>query len=205
MTLQAETDVPTVIEPPLLVPPIAVGDVLCTDNSVVKVGDFAASGKTAKGVVFHVDNTGAHGWAVHLQDQAQIIAWCPANPYIDVSTLTNITTMQAALNDFDGYGHTQRIRGAGTAATFPAAYAVSFAQGWYIPAIGQLNVLFADYPRVNESLQLVGGSPLFPNPSGAYWSSSEFSDFAAFCIVGFGFMHPEGKAGDVSLRSVINF
>lgn len=205
VTLQAATDAPLVEEPPLPVPPVAVGDILCTDNCIVKSADFAASGKTAKGVVFYVDNTGVHGWAVHLQDQAQVIAWCPANPYIDVSTLTNITTIQGAINDFDGYGHTQRLRMAGTAATFPVAYAVNFAQGWYIPAIGQLNVLFADFPKVNESLQTVGGSPLFSSPFASYWSSSEYSDFAAYTILGFGVVHPEGKAGDVSLRSVVDF
>ena len=190
--------------PSIQVPPIAVGDILCTDGSIEKPSSWPAAGKTARGIVFYVDNTGEHGWAVHLQDQAQMIKWCPSNPNIDIPSLTNTTTLQGALNDFDGYGHTHRIRSAGTPATYPAAYAVDFNQGWYIPSIGQLNVLYADYPKVNESLQTVGGTHLFLNTY-SYWSSSEFSDYAAWDLVFYGFIHPEGKAGDSCLRSVRSF
>ena len=55
-----------VIPPPP--PAVAIGDILCTDGSTVKPSEYASSGKTAMGVVFYVDNTGEHGWAVHLQD-----------------------------------------------------------------------------------------------------------------------------------------
>ena len=192
-----------------LAPPVAVGDVLCTDGSIVKISAWPVPGKTARGIVFYVDNTGQHGWAVHLQDQSQGIAWCPNyNPYIDVQALANITTLEGGINDFDGYLNTQKIRSAGSATTFPAAWAVDFAQQWYIPAIGQLNVLLSEYPKVNESLQTVGGSPLFPfnNNFDAYWSSTEYSDYAAWVQVRMGFIHQEGKAGVVnSLRSVRSF
>lgn len=42
------------------------GDVLCTDGSTVKAADYAGGSKTARGVVFYVDTTGQHGWAVKL-------------------------------------------------------------------------------------------------------------------------------------------
>lgn len=187
-------------------PPVAVGDVLCSDNSIVKISSWPVAGKTAIGVVFYVDNTGEHGWAVNLQEQEA--AWCASYPYPDVQTMTNITNLYTAFNDFDGYGNTQKMRNAGTAATYPAAYAVNFAQGWYLPAIGQMNVLFAEYPRVNVSLQAVGGTQLFSSSSilYAYWSSSEYSDYSALAIVKLGFIHPEGKGSQYEgVRGVKNF
>ena len=194
---------------PIMEPSIAVGDVLCTDGSVVKISAWPVAGKTARGIVFYVDNTGQHGWAVHLQDQSQGIAWCPNyNPYFDVPALANITTLEGGINDVDGYSNTQKLRNAGSATMFPAAWAVDFAQQWYVPAIGQLHVLLAEYPKVNESLQTVGGSPLFPFSSilTSYWSSTEYSDYAAWAQVKLGFIHQEGKMGAVNcLRSVRTF
>ena len=189
-------------------PPVAVGDVLCTDGSIVKISAWPVAGKTAMGVVFYVDNTGLHGWAVHLQDQSQGIAWCTSFPYVDVPTLTNINTLEGAINDFDGYLNTQKLRNAGSAATYPAAWAVDFAQYWYIPSIGQMHVLMSEYPKVNESLQTVGGSTMFPygNNLDSYWTSTEFSDYAAWTQVRLGFIHQEGKTGAVNcLRSIRDF
>ena len=42
---------------------VFVGDILCTDGSTVRVNEFAASGKTALGVVYYVDNSGQNGLA----------------------------------------------------------------------------------------------------------------------------------------------
>ena len=193
----------------IVVPPVAVGDVLCTDNSIVKISAWPVPGKAAMGIVFYVDNTGLHGWAVHLQDQSQGIAWCTAyNPYIDVAALANVTTLQGAINDLNGFANTQKIRNAGTATTFPAAYAVEFSQGWYIPSMGQLNVLYAEYPKVDEALLTVGGTHLFPfnNDFCEYWSSSEYSDYGVWCLARMGYVRVDGKLSAVMcLRSIRNF
>ena len=47
---------------------VHVGDIYCTDNTTVSPENFATSGKTALGVVFFVDNSQQHGWALALND-----------------------------------------------------------------------------------------------------------------------------------------
>ena len=166
----------------LPVPPVAVGDVLCSDNSIVKISSWPGAGKTAKGVVFYVDNTGQHGWAVHLQDQSTSITWGEYGT--DISTLTNYTNARDAITDLNGYSNTQKIRNAGNAAKYLAAYAVDFANGWYLPAAGQLRLLFGEIVTLNASLQVVGGTQFPMNTGWAYWSSMEYNQSGALATVG---------------------
>ena len=51
-----------------------VGDILCTDGTIVKASNWPC-GKTAKGVVFYVDPSGRHGWAVSKVSQNDNIRW----------------------------------------------------------------------------------------------------------------------------------
>ena len=160
--------------------PVTIGDILCTDSSIVKPSAWPVAGKTAMGIVFYVDNTDAHGWAVQLQEQGNYI-WGTSQE-TDIPTLTNYATSFEAMADFDGYDNTQKIRDAGNATTYPAAYAVDFANGWYLPAEGQLRLLYSEIVTLNTSLQVVGGS-LFPMESGwRYWSSTERNQNNAWCL-----------------------
>lgn len=156
---------------PPIAPSVAVGDILCTDGTIVKPSAYATSGKTAMGIVFYVDNTGEHGWAVHLHDQSSNIQW--GGYGIDIPTLTNYINTVDAITDMDGYSNTQKIRAAGNATTYPAAYAVDFENGWYLPAAGQLNILFADIITINTSLSIAGGTIFSLNDIYWYMSSTE--------------------------------
>ena len=49
-----------------------IGDILCTDGSTVKPNEFAQSGKTAKGVVTFINESGEHGWAISLDIEARL-------------------------------------------------------------------------------------------------------------------------------------
>ena len=151
--------------------PVSVGDILCTDNTIVKPADWPVSGKQAMGIVFYVDNTGLHGWAVHLQEQQSNLKWSLASD--DLPNLPSYSTARAAIADFDGYNNTQIIRSSGTSADFPAAYAVDFTNGWYLPAAGQLNILFGELYTINPSLQMVGGAQIPVSTLWSYHSSSE--------------------------------
>lgn len=154
-------------------PEVAIGDIVCTDGSIVKPADWPC-GKTAKGIVFYVDETGQHGWMVHLQNQATGgIKWSTENQ--DIPSLTNYTTVRTAITDFDGYGNTQKIRNFGNASKYPAAWAVDFDNGWYLPAMGQLNILYGNLVEVNAGLAAVGGTLFEMNSGWVYWSSSEYS------------------------------
>ena len=155
-----------------------VGDILCTDGTWVSPSDYATSGKTAMGVIFHVDDSGYHGWAVNLQEYG-IRAWSTNS--IDIPNLTNYTNA----SDTAGYGNTQIIRNSGDASTYPAAWTVDFNAGWYLPAIGQLSVLREAIDVVNLSLSCVGGDafgvhPFFGAGAWYYWSSTEYSDIFAW-------------------------
>ena len=186
-------------------PAVAVGDILCTDGTTVKPSEFSSSGKTAMGVVFYVDNTGEHGWAMHLQDQGTDVQWSPIGQYADIPMLTNYSEPRDAIMDLDGYSNTQNIRNAGPATQYPAAYAVDFANGWYLPALGQIRLIFSEMVTLNTSLQVVGGTQFPMNNYYYYWSSTEESSPFAWNVSHDGSMGSYGKGFNHRVRSIRNF
>lgn len=186
------------------VPFVTVGDILCTDATIVKPADFASSGKTAYGVVFYVDNTGEHGWAVHLHYQHISIMWTtPSSALTDILNLTNYSTSRTAINDFNGYNNTLIIRNVGNEANYPAAFAVDFENGWYIPAAGQLRQLFNEIVEVRASLQIVGGDVLLLDSG--HWSSTESAKNYAWEVRDRGTVYRTSKQSNIMLRSIRSF
>ncbi|MCR5645278.1 MAG: hypothetical protein K6F96_02640 [Bacteroidales bacterium] len=218
-----------------IVPPAvfyAPGDILCTDGSVVKPSNWPC-GKTAKGIVFYVDASGQHGWAVDKNitpcrvsnDLNNTVVKWSSNTYSsnvkgDVPGLHNYNQWKDAVKDFDGYSNTRIIREythvtTNDSATFPAAWSVDFDNGWYLPAAGQLNVLFGEILLVNASLALsgVGGTQI--STAGDLWSSTEFlsPDYTYTRALkiqlngnsGTGRVIHEEKKQKKTLRAVINF
>ncbi|MBP5662839.1 MAG: hypothetical protein J6X16_01025 [Bacteroidales bacterium] len=184
--------------------PVAVGDILCTDNSIVKPQNWPVAGKAAMGVVFYVDNSGEHGWAVHL-NQSSGIAW--GDVTYDIPTLHNYPYSRDVIYDLDGYSNTLKIRAAGDASVYPAAYSVDFENGWYLPAIGQLRILFSAYTTINTSMQIVGGTSFQTDISTDYLSSTENSESIVWRLHGGGDMTLTGKDAtyNVKVRSVRSF
>ena len=187
------------------VPMVAVGDILCTDGSLVKPSAWPVTGKTAMGIVFYVDSTGEHGWAVHIQEQGNSVRWTPSGSVEDIPDLANYTYARDAITDLDGYTNTQLIRAAGNATTYPAAYAVDFANGWYLPAAGQLRLISAETVVLNASLQIVGGTQFPMNESGKYWSSTESDQNKTWYLNYRGYMISYNKYNGVKVRSVRAF
>jgi len=162
------------------------------------------AGKTAMGIVFHVDSTGKHGWAVHLQDQSTSVKW--GGYGTNIPTMTNYSSAVDAIMDLDGYTNTQNIRNAGSASTFPAAYTVDFDNGWYIPAAGQLRLLYSEIVDINASLQVVNGTQFPMNDGWYYWSSTEYGDnYAAWCVYIYGHVYRYYRNEDGVVRSVRTF
>lgn len=151
---------------------VRVGDILCaqgTDTIIVHPQNYTGG---AIGVVFYVDETGQHGWALHPQIQVQSIYWsyeCEL-PW----GLTGWQSIRDAIYDLDGYENTGFLRAASQYdhSAYPGAWAVDYEHGWYWPALGQLNILFGSAPIVNNSLKIIGGI-LLQGPW-VYWSSSTF-------------------------------
>ena len=80
-----------------------VGDILCEGNAIVSPANYPSSGATAIGVIFYVDNTGQHGWAVALQDAGSYQWGC----YGSDMPLPNYTNKRQAIYDLDGYENTR--------------------------------------------------------------------------------------------------
>lgn len=185
---------------------IGIGDILCTDGTTVKPADYPNSGKVAMGVVFYVDNTGCHGWAVNLHDQSSGIPWSPSESWIDIPTLVNYMSSRDAIKDLDGYNNTMKIRAAGDNNAYPAAYSVDFANGWYLPAAGQLNLLYAELATINASLQTVGGTQFSMYSSLTYWSSTEYTiHYAYYLALSELVSGYDNKGANFSVRSARNF
>lgn len=163
---------------------VQVGDILCEGNNVISSSQFALSGEKAIGVVFYVDATKQHGWAVALDDQGSL-SWGPNHAS---ALLPDRTNRQRAISDVKGYDNTEKIlsRSSQNGSQFPAFDTLDFANGWYLPALGQLKKLYDNLAKVNASLGVVGGTT-FATDDGEYWSSTEYSSSSSW------FMDSAGK------------
>lgn len=183
---------------------IKVGDILCEGYIVINADDFDSSDAAAIGVVYYVDDSGEHGWAVALQD-AGLFTWGGCG--VD-SQLENYKSRGSAADDIDGLNNTNTILSLGKNNT--AFTAVDFGDGWYLPAAGQLDKLYKNLDKVNSGLVKAGGSIV--KPIGVtYWSSTEYSDIEAWYLTTIGGLehtsdgYNDNKAGRRLVRSVRNF
>ena len=179
---------------------VNIGDILCTDQTIVSREDYHNSGKTAWGIVFYVNNSDSHGWAVALHDQASSIQWCSEHYYgYDIPNLPNYEDARAAMHDLNGSLNTDIIRNVDFALGFPAAWTVDYDNGWYLPSAGQLRYLYSNFPEVNASLQIVGGTTIPYWTNKYYWSSTEFTGFHAYD------MNSGGSLGDYVKDNHVNY
>lgn len=185
---------------PCLNAQVHVGDILCEGNAIVSPANYPSSGATAIGVVFYVDNTGQHGWAVALRDTGSRSWGCSSTDM----PLPNYTSKRQAIYDLDGYENTRIVRENCTNSS--AFYAVDFENGWYIPAIGQLNYLYGNLVEVNASLQVAGGS-VFSASGWSYWSSTEYDSSGAWPLNSSGELYSSyrPKSNVFRVRGVRNF
>ena len=161
---------------------VHVGDILCEDGTVVSPSGFVISEHNAVGVVFYVDATKHHGWAVALNDIGKD-QWGPN--WID-TPLRNCKNKLQATNDLDGYSNTRVIVEGGYDFAFPAFDSLDYKNGWYLPAIGQLKRLYANLDKVDATLSSVGGSPISKDEDWEYWSSTECYICDAWSMDSFG-------------------
>ncbi len=153
-----------------------VGDILCTDNSLESLENFASSGKTALGVIFFVDNTQQHGWAVALSDASVgEIEWgddeinCYINSYEnDPLRVATDTIGKIRCDSIENKAQTLGM----SLDLFSGAVnaAIQTGDGWYLPAIGQLSILYSNITEINTALDEINGSRFFGE---RYWSCTE--------------------------------
>lgn len=160
---------------------------------------------TAKGVIFHVDETGQHGWAVNLQNgDGGLYHWWNYKDNQgnweaeDVANLPNYSSLETALTDTAGFQNTLTIR---QTYQYSAAYYVDFNNGWYMPACGQLAELMQNRENVNSSLVTVNGTEI---PAKWIWSSTESGSDSAWGWDEVGMYNPPKTSG-YRVRSVRSF
>jgi hypothetical protein len=95
--------------------------------------------------------------------------------------LTGYSYARNAIYDLNGYANTECIRASGDSSAYPAAYSVDIANGWYLPAAGQLCLLYPKMVTINASLQIVGGTPFPMDNYYYYWSSTKTGSTCANC------------------------
>ena len=172
--------------------PVKAGDFLCvqgSDTLTVHPEDYTGG---AIGVVFYVDETGQHGYAIHPQVQASWVYW--ADDFEPVPGLTGWLSIRESLYDLNGYENTLALRQASAYNhdLYPGAWAVDVEHGWYWPSSGQLNLLYVTLPAVNTSLSMIGGVTF--EGRWVYWSSSHFG-FSYDCAI---YMAQHGGVGAIS-------
>ena len=135
-----------------------------------KVGDYYNDG-VKEGVVFEVDSDGYHGKIVSMTNSSNGLDWS----YED-----NI--LIKAKHKTDGLLNLAKVsRRKDWRKNYPAfAWCVDLGEGWYLPAIGELQSLFAAYEAVNKTVVAYGGERLYKDEE--YWSSTEYSKkVGAYC------------------------
>ena len=163
------------------------GDILCDDGAIVPVDSFPHSGKTPKGVVFYVDRSGIHGRALALSETSGIMASYPL-----FNVLNELFDNETSPQDMSGWKNTcnmlQVYQELHPANSFSGLDALSYCYyynhatlsmdllpcGWYLPAAGEMYLLFSNILEVNRSLSKMN---LFNNAYqkmsfNNYWSST---------------------------------
>lgn len=192
-------------------------------GQVYHVGDLYTAEDGSQGIVFFVRADGG-GWAVALHDEESSLPW--STTAVDIPALPNYGTTfaQAMLADTAGYTNTQQIRNSLGPGNHYAAGAVDFEHGWYLPAIGQLAMIYAQLPLLQTALITSGGNPLttegtfFDIYGLSYWSSTEATGQQAgslsfvndpvnepFLRGATGTPHPYEKQQPLKVRAVCSF
>lgn len=110
----------------------------------------------------------------------------------DISGLTNCTSESSAQNDFNGQSNTSTIISAlGSSTSIAAGYCRSQSlngKTGYLPAAGELYVMWENKSDINSALQKIGASTIDSAFNNLYtdshypWSSTEYSSSAAWYL-----------------------
>lgn len=183
---------------------VQIGDVVCTNGDIVHSQHYLSSGDTALAVVFYVDASGQHGWAVDVVSQPNNCKWSNT-PNLDVPNIVNASSIEMALSDTAGAAHSSYL----ASSNFPAGYHAC-GNGWYLPAVGQLRVLYTQCASVNNALSIIhyhiNVSYLWSNHQQMFWSSSEADQSRSWVIQYRGMMMATDKFNSLySVRRIRNF
>ena len=155
-----------------------------------KVGDYYNDG-TKEGIVFEVSNGGYSGKIVSLEQNK--CKWS------EKSVRTGATSKT------DGMYNMQKIRSLRNWQNdYPAfAWCASLGEGWYLPAIKELEAIYTQRAVVNNTLKAKGKSILTTD---WLWSSTQYDKFCAWYVyMGSGGTNYSTKYGNDYVRAVSAF
>lgn len=180
---------------------VNIGDIICVhnvsyDTVIVSPSDWTllglASSYSPLSVVFFVDSTCRHGWAVQAKTEPyEKKYWYVKNPQhrFDVTSLLNYNNnMREALSDLNGFNNSIILTTQNTDYTqdkYPAVTSAKNQEPFYLPAIGQLNFLYPNTFCINTlCINYVLEEILLQQqiPTGPWWSSTESNDKTAFAL-----------------------
>lgn len=150
-----------------------IGDVLCTDGSVVPQNKCTSNGLVPIAVVFHLcdpETEEGTAYAVYLDDLSPVA-------FADSIGIKQNTS--ADILERDGNANTYAIFSTAAIGS-PMADAVfsmwRYGQSAYVPSVAQMQLMYASKEYVNDCLKKCGGTPLSDSPDDCwYWTSTEVS------------------------------
>ena len=157
-----------------------IGDILYSDGTC---SPQKISGKTPIAVVVYKSDDGKCAQAMALKSIGSY-RWGPTD--VDIPTLTNFSSKEAAFQDLVSCENTAKIIAVGDKSKYPAAWAAheyktvgTEASDWCLPAAGIMNSIKNNIELIDIGYGLVnswkiGASSLF------FWSSSEYSSLVAW-------------------------
>ena len=150
---------------------LQVGDVVCSDGSVLSKEKFSSSKKEPVAIVYHVNRNPeikALGYAVSIRNVA---------PKAFTDSLGVEQETSASLEKEDGNENTHAMYRNEEVKSPLAVYVFDmwrYGQSAYIPSVKQLTYLYQQIGLVNQRIESVGGLPISLQPGDCWlWTSSE--------------------------------
>ena len=155
------------------------------------LGQVITNPDGSQGVIFYLNEDGTEGWMVALHDAALSVPWGLTDEIEGLGHVvnTNNDILASAFADTDGYSNTLSILNHYQSTGYTGQYAagmVDIENGWYLPAAGQLKMLYTNAIFYEPTLASIG-EKLGLHP---YWSSTQEDNERAW-YVHFGSPYPE--------------
>ena len=155
------------------------------------LGQVITNPDGSQGVIFYLNEDGTEGWMVALHDAALSVPWGLTDEIEGLNHVinTNNDILASAFADTDGYSNTLSILNHYQSTGYTGQYAagmVDIENGWYLPAAGQLKMLYTNAIFYEPTLASIG-EKLGLHP---YWSSTQENNERAW-YVHFGSPYPE--------------
>lgn len=152
-------------------PDMAIGDILCTDGSVVSFSSYVKTGKEAVAIVYSVNSNPddeIRGYAVYLADISDE-AFCDSTMQSQ-GTSRNLYNLDGNENTYALYKCEKSL----SPMALPVFDLWTYGQSAYIPSVAQLRQIQAVKDFINPRIEAIGGDRLPDEPDDCwYWSSTE--------------------------------